>query len=149
MKSDGAPSVWLLNPREIGEGSPWAVTRDEGRTFFFLSKVLEKIPFNYLQLFVAHELAHTFCIVLNEPSHMTMDDPIRREWIVWQLMEKWGFDQIGAEAWMDQNFDEASLDFHENPKNWEESLRKVREGHELLVNQLSDQSIPSELNTWL
>ena len=80
---------------------------------------------------------------------MTMDDPIRREWIVWQLMEKWGFDQIGAEAWMDQNFDEASLDFHENPKNWEESLRKVREGHELLVNQLSDQSIPSELNTWL
>ena len=136
----GAPDVWFLDNRKDWNGRGWAATKDEGCTLYFLSTVVQILPAEHLQLFIAHECGHALGIVEQEPSHMkagpSKNHHYRQEWFVWQLMKEWGFDQVAAEAWMYQHFDDVRR--RASPLEWELCLKKVRTDHERIEALLSD-----------
>lgn len=105
------PHVWLLEDRADWGGRGWAASSPDGKSLYFVSGVATRIPKEHLELFVAHEMGHVLFIASGEETHLhKRHEPMgefRCEWLVWQLMMAWGFDQQAAEEWMERNFDEA------------------------------------------
>jgi hypothetical protein len=145
------PRVWL--PRRPGAwgGRGWAASRKAGQEFLFVAQIVTAIPSEHLQTFVAHECGHALCCMVGEPAHAAAQDFVRVEWLNWQLMRAWGFDQPAAELWAYRNVDgrgdepqilDAPLD--------EEEARQKRDGQrQRLLEKLVDTSIPDQLRTWL
>lgn len=116
QKGNGSPHVWLLQDRKEWKGSGWAQTRNNGISICFVSFLVGKIPDEHLKTTIAHELGHILFIAGEEENHVPArnldtlinppDDVRRRyhcEWLVWQLMEDWNFDQTALEEWMEKN----------------------------------------------
>ncbi len=114
----GSPHVWLLENRREWGGSGWAASRTHGLSLCVASTLIGHIPDEYVKSAIAHELGHTLFIAGGEDHHTPATpnlntllnpptpDPLRRyrvEWLVWRLMESWGFDQPAMEKWMDRN----------------------------------------------
>ena len=66
----------------------------------------------------------------------------RNEWLVWQLMSAWGFDQVAAEIWMEQNFEEAlaAPRLREVPLLWDSCREKIAGQHKSIEERLTDKS---------
>jgi hypothetical protein len=149
------PHVWLLNDREEWNGQGWAATKDEGRSLYILSTVAAWIPPEHLQTFLAHECAHILCIATNEPAHVTPSAQsghrLPQEWLVWQLMAAWGFDQLGAEVWMEQNTEETGETTRRrtSPLDGEALRQKIAKQHRDIEAHLVDKTIPRQLSAWL
>lgn len=118
QKGRGSPHVWLLNDRREWGGRGWAACRTEGLSMCVVATLISQIPDEFIRTAIAHELGHTLFIAGREPNHVqpaiTLEpisdpvpaDPLRKvrpEWLVWRLMEAWGFDQPAMEEWMERN----------------------------------------------
>lgn len=83
-----------------------------------VSTLVGRIPDQHIRTAIAHEFGHMLFISGNEPNHAPVEPSLesilappphdsytklRPEWLVWRLMEAWGFDQPAMEAWMERN----------------------------------------------
>jgi hypothetical protein len=103
----GSPHVWILNEPEWKKGAQGvAATSNDGLSLYFLSSFVDGLPKDILRGTIAHELGHVLFIALGEENHKSSNgsqrdtnqttrqlNSMKREYLVWKLMEKWGFDQ--------------------------------------------------------
>ncbi|MBL8810548.1 MAG: hypothetical protein JNM43_10260 [Planctomycetaceae bacterium] len=75
----------------------------------------------------------------------------RPEWLVWRLMESWGFDQIAAEVWMERNVidDESGIRFREESLPDEGSEANCIRIRKEIEGKLSDMEFPAEFEQYL
>jgi hypothetical protein len=114
----GSPHVWLLQNRRRWGGRGWAASTPSGLSFYMVSTLIGSIPQHFIETAIAHELGHMLFIAGREEHHALVvptlkalfdppaPDPLRRyraEWLVWRLIESWGFDQLAMEEWMERN----------------------------------------------
>jgi hypothetical protein len=120
QSGNGSPHVWILKDRKEWRGNGWAATSRNGLSLYFVSLVVQELCFEDLKTLIAHELGHTLFIALNEPNHVPSDEigeaiagfgqkrdqkrSLRCEWLVWQLMDGWGFAQTSLEVHMERYF---------------------------------------------
>lgn len=106
----GEPHVWLLSSRSDWGGNGLAATIQHGKSFCFLSSVVVALSKCHLKAMIAHELAHAICVAVGEENHgkknADPDQRIKQEYIVWRLIESWGFDQRDLDAWMENEFED-------------------------------------------
>lgn len=105
---NGEPHVWLIDDRKEWGGGGWAATRDNGMSFYFLASLVVVAPSEIIDTMIAHELAHAVCLAVREENHVSQSREanvrIRRECIVWRLIESWGFDQNELDAQLEIQF---------------------------------------------
>lgn len=128
----GSPHVWLLEDRKEWGGKGWAASITQGLSLCVVSTLIGHMPDEHLTTVIAHELGHMLFIAGGEQHHCPAKpsladlidppptDPLRKfrpEWLVWRLMEFWGFDQMAMENWMERNvIDDASgIRFRDQP----------------------------------
>lgn len=150
-----APAIWITRDDEALNRNSWAHTSPDGYGMRFSEWHVSKLPSDHVQLLVAHELGHTLCIAVEEPSHLAKPTvrelKYRPEWIVWQLMQKWGFDQLATEIWMEQNveFINGEFSLRSEAKDFAEVRDAIHKEHERIESELADKSIPDCLEKWL
>jgi hypothetical protein len=117
----------------------------------FVAQIVVAMPSEHLQTFVAHECGHALCCMVGEPAHAAARDYPRVEWLNWQLMEAWGFDQPAAELWAYRNVDMCGEEprIRNEPLDEEETRWKRDSQRERLIERLDDKSIPEQLRPWL
>lgn len=105
---NGEPHVWLIDDRKKWYGDGWAATGDDGMSFYFLASLVAVAPSEIMDTMIAHELAHAVCLAVREENHVSQsreaDVRIKQEYIVWRLIESWGFDQSELDAQMEIQF---------------------------------------------
>ena len=126
----GAPHVWLLEDRRRWGGRGWAAALPGGLSFCMVSTLVGRLPKEYVETAIAHEMAHIAFIAGDEPNHVPPppenpfdpppQDPLRAyrcEWLVWQTLKAWGFDQPAMEEWMERNTEEdaSGIRFRDEP----------------------------------
>jgi hypothetical protein len=147
-QKEGCPHVWLLQDRDEWSGRGWAAGSPS--SLYFVSTLIPDLPEKYLEGFIAHEFGHMLFMAAGEPVHTantrSPQDRDRCEWLVWQLMKAWGYDQIGMEVWMECNY----LDDTKGIQKRESSLTdaEITEGRNAKyrseINQrFSNESLPS------
>jgi len=165
LKGCGSPHVWLLADRsELKNWQGWAASSSDGLSFYFLSTLLQRIPPSHIELAIAHEFGHALLIAAEEPHHcagsigpgwqfhpLCEDKRLvqKREWLVWQLMDAWGFDQKAAEVWMEQHTleGEDGAQLRADPlSDAELTCVALREKME---SELSDMTFPEEFKKYL
>jgi hypothetical protein len=116
LTDHGSPHIWLLENRRSWGGNGWTASSRAGHSFYMVSTLVGGIPREHVSTAIAHELAHILFVAGGEENHVLSPpenpfnplprDPLaayRREWLVWQLMEPWGFDQPAMEEWMERH----------------------------------------------
>jgi len=159
----GSPHVWLLEDRKEWNGVGWAASRTQGLSLCIVSTLIGLMPDEFLGAVIAHELCHTLFIAGGESYHCQsrpngnpfmqspVSDPLckyRQEWLVWRLMEFWGFDQPSMEMWFERNVidDENGIRASETPRTDVEfeCLKKREE----IETKLKDMVFPSEFQKY-
>lgn len=154
VKGD-TPHVWLLEDRADWCGRGWAASSRDGQSLYFVSGIAVRTPAEHLELFIAHEMGHILFIASGEEAHVhKWHDPMgnyRCEWLVWQLMKAWGFDQPAAEEWMERNFEEtAEITLpREHPLSDEGYEGKNAKWRQDVERDLSDKTFPAALVRFL
>jgi hypothetical protein len=161
----GSPHVWILKDRSEWKGKGWAATSPSGLSLYFVSLIVENLNIDQLKTLIAHELGHTLFIALREPNHVPpAKDPrvatspelqsdgtrkINCEWLVWQLMENWGFDQTALEVHMKRRFidDSSGVRLSETPD--ESSGEHVRDERERIALELKGCLFPKQYEKYL
>lgn len=150
----GSPHVWLLNDRREWRGSGWAATRNRGLSLCIVSTLIGQIPDEHIRTAIAHEFGHTLFIAVNERYHTqpttAEDAKFRQEWLVWRLMEVWGFDQPSMEEWMERNMidDANSIRLRDPPQKDAEFEGKCIADRAFHEDRLRDMAFPAELDKY-
>jgi hypothetical protein len=161
----GSPHVWLLKDRKEWGGKGWAASRNEGLSLCVVSTLIGQIPDDWTRTAIAHELGHTLFIAGNEPNHVrppvTLDsfvnpaplDPLgslRPEWLVWRLLEAWGFDQPAFEEWMERNTidDAAGVRLRDHPQGAAEFEGKCIAARRTCEERLQGMAFPAEFEQY-
>jgi hypothetical protein len=147
----GGPRVWLSRIRGVWPGRGWAATKSHGQEMLFFVQIITVIPQEYLETFVAHECGHILCCAVGEPTHLAGREMRRCEWLNWQLMAAWGFDQPAAELWA-YRFVDTSGDaplIRDLPLDVDATRHRIEEDRRRLEGGVPDKSLPAELRQWL
>jgi hypothetical protein len=150
----GAPHVWLLFDPSEWCGKGWAASSGNGRSFFFAANVVARMPSTHLRLFIAHELGHALFITNKEASHIQSphdaESKCRCEWLVWQLMSAWGYDQIEAEVWMERHFEKGNNAWvlRATPLDEVTCRNQQEAGHRKIESNVGDKSLPAQFAEW-
>lgn len=150
----GAPHVWLLRDPKEWNGKGWAASLPDGRSLFFAASVIPAIPPEHLKVFIAHELGHILWIASMEPTHLewpqNAESMCRCEWLVWQLMKAWGYDQIEAEVWVERHFEKGNSEWVLRGTPLEEAACRagLADGHRKLERSVTDKSLPNCYYEW-
>lgn len=161
----GSPHVWLLKNRREWGGMGWAASRTGGLSLCVVSTLIGQIPDQHIRATIAHEFGHTLFVAGSEANHAqpattlesmldpTPADPLRRmrqEWLVWRLIEAWGFDQPAMEEWMERNtIDDANgISVRERPQGDAEFAGKCIADRERYEELLKDMIFPAEFEKY-
>jgi hypothetical protein len=170
----GSPHIWLLKDRKEWKGNGWAASSPDGYSMYFVSTLVGRIPNEHMQLAIAHELGHLLFIAGGEAHHkaaapivnkffrdassmLAFDepnvDPLRKyrcEWLVWRLMESWGFDQVAAEVWMERNVidDKDGIRVRDEPIPDQTSEAKCIAQRNEIEKKLLDMNFPPEFDQY-
>ena len=96
-------SDWHRGPSGCAAGQ----TSIQGTSLSFWAEVVDRLPDEHLQTFIAHELAHVHLMTHN--CHHT-DDYSLAESEVSEALDEWGFDEGAMWIWQEENWPEYYLD---------------------------------------
>lgn len=149
QKREGCPHVWLLKDRKEWNGQGWAAGTPT--SLYMVSTLIADLPQNYLDGFIAHEFGHMLFIAAGETTHIAdskkPEDRDRCEWLVWQLMKAWGYDQVGMEEWMECNYidDKEGIRKREKPLEVNQIAEGRNAQYRTVINQrFSNETLPAE-----
>lgn len=154
VKGD-TPHIWLLEDREDWRGRGWAAASTDAQSMYFVSGIAIRMPAEHLQTLAAHELGHILFIASGEETHLRRrHEPMgnmRCEWLVWQLMTAWGYDQPAAEEWMERNFEDSPgvLRMRVRPLEGTEYEGKNAKWRQDVERDLPDKTFPASLTHYL
>lgn len=166
LKGCGSPHIWLLKNRKEWRGSGWAASDSQGLSLYVVSTLVGRIPVEHISTAIAHEFGHMLFIAGGEQYHCPPErtladlidprpvDPLSRlrpEWLVWRLMESWGFDQMEMEAWMERNVidDAQGIRFRDEPDNDADFQGKCVTYRNEMESKLNDMVFPAAFEKYL
>lgn len=162
----GSPHVWLLENRAEWRGTGWAACFNRGLSLCVVSTLIGTIPDEHMRVAIAHELGHALFLAGGEKHHcppaltlvevaaQSAPDPLafyRCEWLVWRMMEAWGFHQPAMEVWMECNLadDENGIRLRDAPLDVD-AVKTKRDSHRAgIEGKLKDMVFPQEFERHL
>jgi hypothetical protein len=101
VRARGGPVIRLASDRgRWGGRYGWAAFNPKDGNLWFHAAAFAHVPDALaVESSVAHELAHAILFVLGEPRHVSGSGHPGREWLVEEVLERWGYDPARFEVW--------------------------------------------------
>jgi hypothetical protein len=162
-KGKGSPHVWILNEQEWKKGAQGvAATSNDGFSLYFISSFVEFLPKDLLRSLIAHELGHVLFVALGEVNHVSLNGPlnnicettgqrksVKREYLVWALMEGWGFDQLSLDLHIEERFGIESENTEDPQSTGDSPAERVKRARCRFEQELEGFSFPSDFQMYL